>query len=525
MSAPQPTSYDQIPYGNRPCTSSHPDALATPAMLFGMTPAPVEKCRVLEVGCARGGNLIPMAASLPGSEFVGIDLSSKQVADAQTVAEQLGLRNLSLRAMSLKDVDDDFGCFDYIICHGVYSWVPPPLQDKILSICSRNLAPHGVAYVSYNTYPGWHVRGMIREMMRYHVQHFDEPQVQLQQARSFLDFLAASHQQYSPDSVYGQLVKEEREQLDAEDWYVYHEFLEENNRPVYFHEFAERASDKGLQYLWEAGPCALAGSLPSELRTMLERHSTDLIEREQYFDFFRNRHFRRTLLCHGKVQLQRAVDATRVHPLHVVCRARPVSENPDVHSAKVEKFRSPEGFPTISTNSPIVKTALVALFEILPRPVSFANLCELVAERLASLQSDVPTDTLADELAPALVECYMNDFVELHIYCPSLDFEPGQFPLASPFARLQSRDDHLVTNLRHLSVEMLDFDRVVLQRLDGRHDRTALLESLEQMTASGELQLQENDRPVEDPATIRRLAAAFLEESLHRLAACALLEG
>lgn len=525
MSAPQATSYDQIPYGNRACTPSHPDALATPALLFGMRPAPVEKCRVLELGCARGGNLIPMAASLPGSEFVGLDLSSKQIADGQRVAEQLRLDNLSLRAMSVLDVDDDLGRFDYIICHGVYCWVPDAVQEKILSICSRNLAPHGVAYVSYNTYPGWHMRGMIREMMRYHVQQFDDAATQLHQARGFLEFLAKSHLEHSPDSVYGQLVKEEREQLDNDDWYVYHEYLEEDNRPLYFHEFAQRAAGHGLQYLWEAGPSALAGSLPAELRTILNRLATDLIRSEQYFDFFRNRHFRRTLLCHGNVELDRAVHLKDLRPFHLVGRAKPVSTQPDLHSPKVERFLPPDVGPTISTNSPIVKTALVVLFELFPHSVAFTDLCDLVAERLAALRSDAPTDCLADDLSQALAQCYMNEFVELHTYCPKLASEPAEFPVASPFARIQSVDDDLVTNLRHLSVKLDDFDRAVLQRLDGRHDRAALVDELERMTASGELLLHENDRPVHDAATIRQLAAEWLEGSLRRLAACALLQG
>ena len=32
-----------------------------------------------------------------------------------------------------------------------------------------------MAYVSYNTYPGWHIRGMIRDMMCYHTRQFSDP--------------------------------------------------------------------------------------------------------------------------------------------------------------------------------------------------------------------------------------------------------------------------------------------------------------------------------------------------------------
>jgi len=68
------TSYDEVPYESQSFPQSHPNRLATLGRLFGLSPAPVAQCRVLELGCASGGNLIPMAYHLPESEFVGLDL-------------------------------------------------------------------------------------------------------------------------------------------------------------------------------------------------------------------------------------------------------------------------------------------------------------------------------------------------------------------------------------------------------------------------------------------------------------------
>ena len=47
--------------------------------LFGLNTAAPTQCRVLELGCAAGLNLIAMAALLPESTFVGIDLSPVQI--------------------------------------------------------------------------------------------------------------------------------------------------------------------------------------------------------------------------------------------------------------------------------------------------------------------------------------------------------------------------------------------------------------------------------------------------------------
>src|SRR5882724_10264931 len=129
------SSYDAVPYDDRVFYRTHPDVLATIAVLHGLDPAPVERCRVLEIGCAVGGNLLPMALGLPDAELVGIDLSPSQIATGREVVRSLALRNVRLEAMSVTDVGPSLGEFDYIVCHGVYSWVPPIVQDAILSVC------------------------------------------------------------------------------------------------------------------------------------------------------------------------------------------------------------------------------------------------------------------------------------------------------------------------------------------------------------------------------------------------------
>src|SRR4051812_29874367 len=97
-------SYEEVPYHAKPLYPTHPDCVATLGTLLGMTPAPVVGCRVLELGCATGGNLLPMAAALPGATFVGIDLSPGQIAVGRQVADRLGLTNLKLEALSILDI-------------------------------------------------------------------------------------------------------------------------------------------------------------------------------------------------------------------------------------------------------------------------------------------------------------------------------------------------------------------------------------------------------------------------------------
>ena len=69
------TPYDEVRYPGRFYPQTSPERLATLGTLFGLNPAPVDHCRVLELGCGDGGNLLPLAELLPRSSFLGIDLA------------------------------------------------------------------------------------------------------------------------------------------------------------------------------------------------------------------------------------------------------------------------------------------------------------------------------------------------------------------------------------------------------------------------------------------------------------------
>src|SRR5262245_31369822 len=184
-----PVSYDEVPYRSYAFSQTYPDRLATVAALFGVKAPPVECCRVLELGCASGGNLLPLAHDFSNSTFVGIDLSPRQVDDGQRAVRELGPKHLELRALSILASAEARGRSDYLTCHGVSSWVPAEVQEKILSICRHSLTDNGIAYVSYNTYPGWRLRTVVRDMMVYYASPITNPTAKASRARAVLDFL------------------------------------------------------------------------------------------------------------------------------------------------------------------------------------------------------------------------------------------------------------------------------------------------------------------------------------------------
>ena len=511
------TSYEEIPYESLPLHQTHPDCLATAAFLLGMEPARVARCRVLELGCAAGGNLIPMAECLPDSRFVGIDLSQRQIADGQKLVAALGLINLELRAMSILDVDAALGQFDYIICHGVYSWVPDAVRDKILEICARNLAPSGVAYVSYNTYPGWYKRQPVREMMRFAVRNIPDSRLQVQKARALLEFLL--HAVPEPDGTYGRLLKDEALKLRSlPDSYVFHEHLEEENHPVYFHEFVAHAGAHKLKYLREATSQTALEEFPPEVQKMLWRLAPDLIELEQYLDFLRNRMLRRTLLCHQDVAIARNPAPKRVAGLHLSALARPVAKQPVVASIGAESFRTETS--GITTDVPLIKAVLVALYQSFPSALDLDTLGAQVRAFFADprLPKPLPEGEAGRRvLAEVVLECYQSSLLSLHVHPPRFAGTLSERPTASPLARHLARRGPQVTNLRHRTVGLNELDRALVPLLDGERDQAALIDALVAAATTGALSIPSADKPVRDEASVRPLVEAELPHALARI--------
>lgn len=459
------STYDEVPYESYPVIGAHPDRLSTLARLMGIATPPLEICRVLELGCAGGGNLVPMALELPGGRFTGVDLSASQIAAGNTLVQALDLDNVRLIAADVLEIGDDFGQFDYIIAHGLYSWVPNATQEKILEICKRHMAPNGVAYVGYNTLPGWRMRGTVRDLMRWQALQFPETDRQLAQARGILEFAARA----VPDenSAHGKLLRSELDLLrNVPDYYILHEYLADVNEPLYFHEFLERAFAHGLQYLGEAEfATMLALRFPPQVADTI-RAIPDVMRQEQMMDFLSNRAFRQTLLMHLDQPVDRGITGQRLQGLWVASGASPGRANPNLAEGVAEKFCTPAG-ACMTTPRAITKAALLVLAAQWPLAVAFPELLAAAYSRLNPLAGKPPQADDAESLGRELLQCYAGTIVELHT-CPSpFSIEAGARPLASPLARLQAQRGARVSTLHHESIVVPDAIRALLRFLDG----------------------------------------------------------
>ncbi len=471
MKAALRTSYDEFPYQSVPLPQTHPDHLATVASLFGFDAADVGRCRVLEIGCASGGNLIPLAASYPDATFVGIDLSAVQIAQGVAEIEALGLRNLRLLAMDVTAFGEAQGTFDYIIAHGIYSWVPATVQDKILAICAAQLAANGVALVSYNTLPGWRMLGIVREAMLYQTRDVQDPRTRVAQARATLDFLAEAVPE--KDSAYARLLRLAAEHIRQKpDYYVLHEYLEDTNEALYFEQFVDRAVARGLRYLGDSDVrTMLPIGLPPKVDATLNRIAPGLMRREQFLDFLKSRSFRQSLLIREGAALDRKLSPARVMALRIAVPVQRGGAPVDLASDRAETFRLADG-RGLEASHRIVKSALAILAAQWPLAIPFDQLHAEAAAHLGAGDRDAHAER--ELLAAEILRLHLAGAAELHRAAPPFVLVAGPRPEASIVARRDATRSSASANLRHEPIALQEGERALLPLLDGTRTRSEL---------------------------------------------------
>jgi len=468
-SAPGPFAYDQLPYPGLPFAQTHPGRLATLAALHGMQPAPPARCRVLELGCGDGGNVIPMACHLPESVFIGVDLSAPAIERGRRIIGEVGLRNIELHAGDIAELGPELGEFDYIIAHGVYSWVPPAIRAKILSIFGDCLAPQGVAFVSYNCYPGSYLRDLTRAMMLFHVRAIPDPQQRTRQASALIHALA---QASNENDLYGQLLRSQSERIRTTNPAVlYHDDLDAGATPFFLHQVLEEAARCGLQYLTDAHqPLLDVQDLPEPVAKLLGQiPPEDWVVREQYFDFVSGRWFRDTLLCRHTVELRRPVAADRIRDFYV--SAEIVTTETAIDPGKIETaaFKTWAG-GTISTDHGLAKAALLHLGSIWPRAIRMKDLAAAAVARLGPAAEGVKQnfDEELEALTAILFRSFCARLVQVEAFPPPLTAGISERPQASLLARKQAEAGNVITDLQHCAIVLEEaICRRLLTLLDG----------------------------------------------------------
>lgn len=456
-------SYDDLPYESLPLPDTHPDYLCAIAHLYGVEAAPMRACRVLELGCAGGGNLLPLAWRFPDSQCIGVELALGHVNEAQALIAELGLPNAQVLHRSITDPMNDLGEFDYILAHGVFSWVPATVQTRLLEICGQHLAANGIAYISYNTLPGWHVRGLLRDAMLSYCPPGARASERLAQAHALFDLIAPTLQ--AQTSLEAQLASKEIDYLrTAAPSYVYHEYLEDINEPLLFSTFMQRADQAGLAYLadaelWTMFPDTLGKEAVAAFSPIGDR-----LQQEQMLDLARLRKFRRSLLVRKGTPLRHSPDLRALESLSYYADLA-CTEEIDLRSATTQNFTGPAGnqFPVAQ---PLTKAALMLLALQYPQAMAWDDLHQrasaLVAEHGGILSPQAQAD-FHTELFSLLAYQALRPTLETGTAADHL----AERPCAYAWAHAQAARGRIIASARHTAVELDTLGATLLRHLDG----------------------------------------------------------
>lgn len=468
---------DEVLYGDLAYFHTHPSHLAVVVVLCGLPAPPVENCRVLELGCGTGYNLLAMSQALPHGRFVGFDASARQIEHGQAIARTIGNDRVELHVGLLQSFDPELGLFDYIIAHGVFSWVPAEVRTALLNAVRRHLAPQGIAYISYNTYPGWHSRKLARDVMQFLAPPDATPTERVRIAKeAAVQLLEALPEK---DNLYAQVLRHELTDVNSQpDYYILHEHLAVVNHPMLFTEFAQLATSHGLQFVAESryGTNTFAQSHAD--REVLNAVGDDLIRREQYHDFLWQRYFRQSLLYHAETTVTHLPDPAAVRQFWVHTRVELIEPTADITTTEFDPVCREEDSEILHVSDPLYRLMLRRLHNAMPQLLQGEAFHPDVVETFGL---DMGNGHVLPVLSTALLRGYVEGLWHFYTHHPHFATDPGESPLACPLVREQAATSLEVTNRLHRTAKLITYERAVLRYLDGNTTRDEIADKL-QMT-------------------------------------------
>lgn len=468
MSSDIERAYDRSPYPDYAFWATHPDHLGMFGRLFGLAAADPDHCSVLEIGCAVGGNLIPMALASPGSRFVGIDLSQVQIERARATAAALDADNVTFFQGDFRSLPSDLGPFDYVVCHGVFAWVTPETQGALLTFIRERLAPNGVAFVSYNIYPGQHMVDMVRKLIRVHTVNVPDIATRDQQSMAMLRFMHRQSTRNAGDWRQGFFEQELRKIAGDDPSLFEHDYFAVESHPVYFVDFVGTAVRSGLAYLADSNPWLMyLDNQPAELVKTLAPLE-DLVLQGQYLDFIHHNRYRETLLCRADAPLSRDVGAARILDMHVAhALAREPSLTGLAERLTVE-IQLPRG-NSIAVSHPILRLALHRLWQHGRGAPSLRQLARELEHDLAAHGIDEPGgEALVERLATQLLRAFFANAVRLSLRPTPVASSVPERPTTGRYQRHQAALGRgSITNLIHETYEATPAMRALLPLMDG----------------------------------------------------------
>ena len=410
--------------------------------------------------------MLSLAFYNPKSTFIGIDSSKGEIDRARESARCLGLGNIHF---VLKDVrslgPEDLPSSDYIIAHGLYSWVPADARDAILNFCRKNLTSSGLAYISYNAQPGWAIRRLVREtLLRSRlIQEAaieDKATIAIEVATQLLEDMP------SRSYAFAALLAEELERVsDGKPFYVFHEYLAEFNEGFWLRDFVDHAHRNGLDYVADAQSCRWEGHVPEELKTALAKRDLDPIEQEEAADLLCNRTFRASILCRADAPRETTPHKVLLEEVHIATSLSAASDPFDLTEGVVERFFNKDG-PEVTLDASITKAAIVMLAAQWPKGMQLEDLYVQASELLITHGIKVPEEARS-QLSEELKTLFEDGQIDLRLREPVYDTVVPEYPQAHALARFEAEHRDALTTPYHLPLPFEPQAMGLVRALDG----------------------------------------------------------
>lgn len=433
------------------------------ARLRGLSATSPSHASLLEVGCSTGTHLLAIAEQYPHMRVVGVDPSQAQIRKAQAAAIAIGRSDISFFSEKLEVLRDSLGTFDYIICHGVYSWIPHSEREMLLDSLSHHLSEGGVLYLSHNVLPGCNARSSIWKMIRAIDNSEDDVQVRIERARELLrvseDRVIDAHRPYGM-----QLREEISRNIARSDSFILHELLAPSADAEWLSETIEALKRNHLWYLGDAQP-QRNHALHMELQNlpMGGAEGVDHLEfAAQYFDILYPTSFRGSLFSRSQTKelQQPTADALRGCFVSSPLIAKEVTESM-LSSLEMVPFYGPSE-EVVEVKAPALKRVLFELSQLWPRAEALASLFER-ANQISELS---PTEE--GYLLRELLRLYFRNLLEVHSERIAIASEVSDCPVVPPFRRLRAGEEWTLT-LRGELYKTDPLDRILIPLLDGAH--------------------------------------------------------
>lgn len=439
--------YNAVEYPSKPIPECHPSRMATIAALAGLTPPPLSSATVLDIGCATATNLISIATAYPSGEVIGVDPSAEQLARARELASEADLANTTFLEGTSSRPDD--GHADYVVVHGVLSWVADDVRPGVVAEAARSVRPGGLVLLSFNVDPGSLERTIVHTLgRRAAAAEIAAGDPKAAQA-AVIARLKLAVRLAGPGTVHGQLAASEAERVAHTDpGVLFHDELTPNWTPLSFSTVVELARAAGLEYV---GMLRAADRwrlrIPANQAKMIEEQAgDDVLAQQQLVDDAFGPAFHSCLFVRGDAPTPDApVAGPPAESWHVASARSTWPTVPGAERQAVAEAVRAAGRLGISVGSIAEATGVPA-----PDVIDIASGFD--ARQLATLRTEEPP----------------------------LGREPGAHPQTSPLVRAQlARGYSRVTALSHESVSLEDpLLRALAALADGSRDRDAIARDL-----------------------------------------------